>query len=112
MILLLASIPILLVIKFKWEALLPIIIYLQLILIWAQAEIALRQHNLFSTQFEPLFSVRKEIHKIDSVPLSVSLYIRNVSQNPAYNITVTRILAKGHKPIPPVSGKIKFLGIL
>jgi len=98
-ILLLAVIPALLAVKFRWDAILPIVIYLQLLLIWAQAEIALRQHSLFAAQFKPFFGIT---YKRDiTEPPSRSIWIHNTSRNAAYNIMVGRLLDKQNKPIPP-----------
>lgn len=98
-VLILLAIPVLLGVRFRWDAILPIVIYLQLILIWAQAEIALRQHSLFAAQFKPFFSIS---YKRDiTEPPSHSVWIRNTSKNAAYNIMVGRLLNKQNKPIPP-----------
>lgn len=99
-ILLLALIPILLAIRFRWDAILPIIIYLQLLLIWAQAEIGLRQHVLLSAQFDPSFDVELIKKRVADAHLPYNIYIRNTSKNPAYNIRVGRILYE-NKPMPP-----------
>ena len=114
-VLLLALIPILLVIRFGWDAILPFIIYLQFLLIWAQAEIGLRQHALFSAQFDPSFDVkltkiegRGVIDKETGTALRrLSISIRNLSKNPAYNIMVGRMLDEQNKPIPPNNWKDK-----
>jgi hypothetical protein len=114
-VLLLALIPILLVIRFWWDAILPFIIYLQFLLIWAQAEIGLRQHALFSAQFDPSFDVkltriegRGVIDKeTDTVLRRLSISIRNLSKNPAYNIMVGRMLDVQNEPIPPNNWKDK-----
>jgi len=94
--------PALLVFKFRWESLLYLIIYFQLLVIWAQAEIALRQNTLFLTQFEPSFKV--------SLGKNLELVIENVSQSPAYNVGISRILHKNGKPVPPEkwSNEIEF----
>jgi len=104
-ILLLVLIPILLVIKFRWDAILPIIIYLQLLLIWAQAEIGLRQHVLFSTQFNPSFKVRIVGNTMTEGENKIN--IRNTSDKPAYNIGIARVLDGQNEPIPPNSWKDK-----
>ncbi len=98
-VLFLAVIPVLLVVKFRWDAILPVVIYLQLLLIWAQAEIALRQHSLFAIQFKPFFGIsyRREINQI----LSHTIWIQNASKNAAYNMMVGRLLDKQNRPIPP-----------
>lgn len=99
-VLLLALIPILLAIRFRWDAIFPIIIYLQLLLIWAQAEIGLRQHVLFSAQFDPFFDVELTKKGVVDAHLPYKIYVRNTSKNPAYNIRVGRILYE-NKPMPP-----------
>lgn len=99
-IILLALIPILLAIGFRRDAILPIIIYLQLLLIWAQAEIGLRQHVLLSAQFDPSFDVELIKKRVADAHLPYNIYIRNTSKNPAYNIRVGRILYE-NKPMPP-----------
>jgi len=107
-VLLLALIPVLLAVRFGWDAILPVIIYLQLLLIWAQAEIGLRQHVLFSAQFDPSFDVK--------LRNNVNLFVRNASKNPAYNIMVGRMMDEHNKAIPPNNWKGKvssyFIGSL
>ncbi len=104
-ILLLALIPILLMIKFKWDAILPTIIYLQFLLIWAQAEIGMRQHLLFSAQFNPSFKVRLVGNTMTEGENKIN--IRNTSDKPAYNIEIARVLDGQNEPIPPNSWKDK-----
>jgi hypothetical protein len=101
-------IPFLLAVRLKWDAILPIIIYFQLLLIWAQVEIALRQHSLFAMQFKPSFDIKfggEEIIPIVVMPPSdvtvTPIRIRNTSNNPAYNIMVGRLLSRQNEPIPP-----------
>jgi hypothetical protein len=104
-VLILLAIPTLLGVRFRWDAILPVIIYLQLILIWAQAEIALRQHSLFGIQFKPFFGISYK--RVITVPPEHSIWIRNASGNVAYNIMVGRLLDKQNKPIPPAQWKDK-----
>lgn len=89
-------------------ALITVIIYLQLLLIWAQAEIGLRQHVLFSAQFDPSFDAK--------LRNNVNLFVRNTSKNPAYNIMVGRMMDEQNKAIPPNNWKGKvssyFIGSL
>lgn len=93
---LLVVVPILLIVALGWkEALLPIIIYFQLVLIWVQAEISLRQTALFVRQFEPAFDVKFE----DAA--RTTLTIENVSENPAYNLSVIRLLDESGTPFDP-----------
>ncbi len=51
-------VPVVLMVRLKWDSVLPIIIYFQLLLIWIQAEISFRQNELYAAQFEPLFDVQ------------------------------------------------------
>jgi len=109
--LLLVMIPILLAVGLKWNAILPIIVYLQLLLVWAQVEIALREHYLFAMQFKPSFDVKfggGEITPTVMPPLHATpVQIRNISKNPAYNIMVIRLLDGQNRPIPPDRWKDK-----
>jgi hypothetical protein len=82
-------------VRLRWEAILPIIIYLQLLLIWVQAEISLRQTALFAAQFEPAFDVKVS----EWVPMTLT--IENVSENPAYNVSVGRLLDERSAPLDP-----------
>ncbi len=99
---LLTLIPILLVIKLGWDSILPIIVYLQFLLIWAQTEIGIRQAVLSSSQFEPSFDIKEEteteVFGHDSI---FPVYIVNISDNPAYNLGIGRILDKKGQPIFP-----------
>jgi hypothetical protein len=79
-------VPVLLIVRLRWDAILPIIIYLQLLLIWVQAEISLRQTALFAAQFEPAFDIKV------GEPEPMTLTIENVSENPAYNVSIVRVL--------------------
>ena len=93
---LLVVVPLVLIIALGWTtAILPIIIYLQLILIWVQAEISLRQTALFAAQFEPAFDVKFADNA------RTTLTIANVSENPAYNVNVSRLLDEGGTPFNP-----------
>jgi hypothetical protein len=88
-------VPVVLIVGLRWEAILPIIIYLQLLLIWVQAEISLRQTALFAAQFEPAFDVKF------ADAARTTLTIENVSENPAYNVSVTRLLDESGAPFDP-----------
>ena len=104
--LLLLIIPILLVIRLGLDAILPIIVYMQFLLIWAQAEISMRQNVLFSTQFEPLFSISIKGQTLEIEPSAQKVFyydirLRNISSNPAYSVGVARLLDRGYKPVSP-----------
>jgi len=111
--LLLATIPIILIfaIKFNWNDIIPIVIpmviYLQFILIWAQAEIGLRQHIMFTMQFDPSFKieVEKEAGVIHDINRPNKVIVTNISQYPAYNIFVGRVLDEQNNPIAPSKWK-------
>lgn len=100
--------PILVIIKFKWDAILPLIIYFQLILIWFQVEIGLRQQTLFSIQFNPFFNVevKKDVSATHELPYRI--YLQNLSECPAYNVVLQKASNKENKIIPPseLDGKI------
>lgn len=64
-------------------------------MIWVQAEISLRQTALFAAQFEPAFDVKISETK------PMTLTIENVSENPAYTLSVARLLDGHGVPIRP-----------
>ena len=107
--LVLILLPILAIIKFKWDAVLPLIIYFQLILIWFQVEIGLRQQALFSVQFNPFFNVEieKDVSVIHELPYKI--YLQNLSDYPAYDVVLQKVLDKENRIILPskLQGKIK-----
>jgi len=86
-------VPAFLILRLRCDAILPIIIYLQLLLIWVQAEISLRQTALFAAQFEPAFDIKVA----ESEP--TTLTIENVSDNPAYNVGIVRVLDERGVPL-------------
>jgi hypothetical protein len=88
-------VPAILMARLRWDSILPIIIYLQLLLIWVQAEISLRQTALFAAQFEPAFVVKVG----EAAPMTLA--IENVSENPAYDVSVGRLLDEGGAPYDP-----------
>ena len=99
---LLTIIPILLVIKLGWNSILPIIVYLQFLLIWAQTEIGMRQAVLSSAQFELSFNIKEETDTETFGPDSIfHVYIVNIGENPAYNLGIGRILDRKGQPIFP-----------
>jgi hypothetical protein len=91
---LLSIIPIILIVKLNFDAILPIVVYLQFLLIWCQAEIALKQHYLFAVQFEPTFITiqTNDFLSPPSQDFAITLRIKNTSSNPAYSVAVTRVL--------------------
>ncbi|HII67080.1 MAG TPA: hypothetical protein HA302_03525 [Thermococcaceae archaeon] len=93
-IMLILAFPVFAFVTLGWGAdfLMLIVIYAQLLVIWRQAEIYERQNLLLLNQFEPSFSVRIN----DNM-----LIIENVSQNPAYDVGIGRVLLRWGEPIPP-----------
>ena len=73
------------------NSILSIIIYLQFLLIWAQAEIALRQHSFSQAEFDPTFDIRFE----ESDEAS-RIVVYNLSDNPAYNLCFGPLMTWKH----------------
>ena len=84
------------------NSLMVIIIYFQLLVILMQAEVYERQNALLLSQFEPSFRV--------TLGENLELIIENVSQNPAYNVEISRVLYENDEPVPPKewSRKLEF----
>jgi hypothetical protein len=81
---------------FSFEGVLAIVAYLQLLLIGIQAEISWKQNELFSSQFEPYFSLLTlRDGGIDRV------VIENKSPNMAYDLCIRRLVSPNynHEPI-------------
>lgn len=110
-----ALIPTIFVVKWKWDGILPTIIYFQLLLIWIQGEINLRQSNLFALQYEPYFNVKpyfkrtEELGGLGMAKAWQSLSIKNISKNPTYGISVERILDRNYRSIPPEKWRDKVI---
>jgi len=92
------------------NSLMVIIIYFQLLVILMQAEVYERQNVLFLSQFEPSFRVRL-VRPGGNLLTKNLLTIENVSQNPAYDVRISRVLYKNGEPVPPEewSRKLEFL---
>src|SRR5271154_1934599 len=88
-------VPAVLMVRLRWDSVLPTIIYFQLLLIWIQAEVSLRQNELYAAQFEPFFDVQV------TGASHMALTIENVSDKPAYTLSVSRFMDQNHKPISP-----------
>ncbi len=102
---LLAIIPIVLIsymiqTEISFSGVLAIVAYFQFLLIWAQAEIGLRQHALFASQFDPFFQITSSTTP-GSVPTSLYVTVKNTSNNPAYHVFASRILDSDYQPIMP-----------
>jgi hypothetical protein len=97
---LLIIIPILLIIKLWWDSVLPLIVYLQFLLLWAQTEIGMGQSVLSSAQFEPSFDIKEETVEI-SGQTCFDIYLVNISENPAYYVGIGGIFDLGGQEAPP-----------
>jgi hypothetical protein len=87
----------------SFEGVLAIIAYFQFLLIWAQAEIGLKQHVFFSAQFDPVFELTPKM----LVDGGTGLTIKNTSKNPAYHVRVIRVLGESNLPINPLETRDK-----
>ncbi len=81
-----AVFPILLWVFLHANAFIPIIIYFQLIVIWAQAEISLRQSDLITGQYESTFEAKLSASIRPDLDEQV-IILYNRSDNPAYDYT-------------------------
>nr|MDO8089217.1 hypothetical protein [Candidatus Sigynarchaeota archaeon] len=79
-----AVFPILLWVFLHANAFIPIIIYFQLIVIWAQAEISLRQSDLITGQYESTFEAKLN-DSYNQDPDEHVIILHNRSDNPAYD---------------------------
>lgn len=95
----LAVFPILLWVFLQANAFIPIIIYFQLIVIWAQAEISLRQSDLITGQYESTFEAKLSA-SIRPDPDEQVIILHNRSDNPAYDIYLEKIIDETGKTIP------------
>jgi len=90
------------------EALIPMLIYFQFLLLWAQVELGMRQHALTRFQSEPYFDVERRlgggICLADEEGGKISreiLIIKNISDWPAYDVRLSRVLDDKYMPIEP-----------
>lgn len=90
------------------NGLISTLIYFQLIIIWIQAEISLRQQELYESQALPIIVLHSSNKAIESKSMEegkaterIGFTVKNVSKNPAFNIILTRILSRDHTPINP-----------
>ena len=98
----------------SFSGVLTIVAYFQFLLIWAQAEIALRQHALFASQFDPFFKIRSFIDNyltVSGARTTFSLVIENTSQNPAYSVMISRVFDESHRPMRPDTWIEKFWNV-
>jgi hypothetical protein len=82
------------------EAILPIILYFQLLLLLAQIELNVKHHALFSAQYEPVFTVSRAPSGTE-VRAKELILIQNNSTNIAYHLAVARVLDGEGRPIAP-----------
>jgi len=79
------------------------VLWFQLIVIWIQTEIALRQLYLFRAQVYPVITLEIEERSTmvaeDSAEKHVVVKVRNLSENPALNISIIEIVPRLNKRI-------------
>jgi len=92
------------------NGLISMLIYMQLLIIWIQAELSMRQQFLFRSQFVPILTLRALSTEVTvsardskiTETKTVTITARNLSDNPAFNIMLSRVLANGFKPLEPI----------
>jgi len=108
----LIAIPIIILIlgyktKRIFESIVAVLANIQTLVVWAQAEISMRQNMLYKTSLEPYFAVgvrrSPKQHLRDSAEAKgkVEFVITNVSNVPAYDVMLSRILQKTGQPLMP-----------
>jgi hypothetical protein len=93
--------------EISFSGVLAIVAYFQFLLIWAQAEIGLKQHALFASQFDPFFQLILTKCASGAVLTHINIAVKNTSNNPAYHVFVSRIFEANHEPIYPKIWKDK-----
>jgi len=94
--------------EISFSGVLAIVAYFQFLLIWAQAEIGLKQHSLFASQFDPVFKLQVNYSAKGDVVTHLHIHLKNTSDNPAYNMFVSRIFNLNlDQPINPKYWKEK-----
>jgi len=96
-------VPALLFYTYGLNALIPVLIYFQLLLLWAQAELGMRQQALARYQSEPSFAVRMDhsgIYGASTIHTRI-LKLKNISDWPAYNVMLVRVLDETLLPVKP-----------
>jgi len=103
-ILLIALFPSILLCIYGWEAFIPMLVYFQFLLIWAQVEVGMRQHILTRFQSEPSFAVEKKIEvggASEKKVYLITINIKNISDWPSYNLFLARVLDEKFLPVKP-----------
>jgi len=97
---------------FGLEALIYVLIYFQFLLLWAQVELGMRQHALTRFQSEPYFDVERSpggalygVGERGETIRTEVLKIKNISDWPAYNVMLARVLDDKFLPIEPSKWK-------
>jgi len=89
------------------NGLISMFIYMQLLIVWIQVELSMRQQVLFRSQFIPIltlstFSIEITLAGEDSrVARTVTITVRNLSDNPAFNVMLSRVLSDSYVPLEP-----------
>ena len=80
------------------DSLLAIVILFQTYIVWIQVEIALRQTEVFKTEYEPTFQI-KVTHFASTRADLKTVSINNVGTFPAYNVMIGLVDRHTRKPI-------------
>ena len=74
------------------NGLISMLIYMQLLIIWIQLELSMRQQFLYRSQFIPILTLKV---------LSKTILVESGENNPAFNVMLSRILSDDYTPLEP-----------
>jgi len=89
------------------NGLISALIYFQLIIIWIQTELSMSQLALYRSQANPILVLRLSsgtttlYNEGSKVTKNIMINVKNLSDNPAFNILLSRVLSENHNPVPP-----------
>ncbi|MCD6300867.1 MAG: hypothetical protein J7L82_02230 [Staphylothermus sp.] len=81
---------------------------MQLLIIWIQLELSMRQQFLYRSQFIPILTLKVlsktilvESGENSRETETITITVRNLSDNPAFNVMLSRILSDDYTPLEP-----------
>jgi len=89
------------------NGLISTLIYMQLLIVWIQVELSMRQQVLFRSQFIPILTLSASSTEVTVVgedsraARTVTITVRNLSDNPAFNVMLSRVLSDSYVPLEP-----------
>lgn len=89
------------------NGLISALIYMQLLIIWIQTELSLRQQILYKLQASPIITLSTSsieariINNKGTVNVTVTINVHNLGMSPAFNVMMSRVLKDIHTPISP-----------